>query len=926
MIRRSPSPWVSLFLVVVVASLICAHLAAQNTPTVTHSSINVPFTPGSLPVGAPPHAIHERFATFRAGQFNSVLLLQNFRSDATVTITPALILQEGELSLDPVTLKPHSSTTVDINAFLQAHGLSDTFGTAVMRYTFSPYDGVSGVVLSSDEVHHLYVNSYTQSPEEYWQGTSYDATLWAPDEGTKGSISIINTSDEARTVDVSFQIKGHTEEQPTITIPARHTHTLNIDDLVARSRETGAGIHVEYSEYPGTILVEGHLINEHTGFEKYIHFLDKTLHYPNGAVRTQFLLLGQQPAEDGFPTGISFRSVAVVRNIDPAPVQVTPTLKYERNSAPQSVALTPLKLDVGETRVIDLSKLQKAGLIPADFHQGSLKLDPNTDHASIVAELFDFNDQTGGYTIGPMFFAYPGRATQSVWRTDGNFQTTIMIENTAAQDDVVTVQLFSDSGTYSKTFPITAGNLLKINLKQLQQENVPDDNGNPLTEAYGTISVAGKNGHLSKLSVDKLIHNDVDSDYVGLPSGPGACVGLTDASLFLSGSQSPYSVWEEDDWSDGTIEDFPSIGATSGNTSALQIWSTASGDMANTFPWGTTTNTIAFFGTPVSRMDCPACSVDPYTPSGLVNVPPMPTIACTPASLTRAQSSTCAVTASGTATYSGWKFTDGTNTVTSGTTAASWGGAIVTSGTVSVNVSVNGTAAVPLSARLTANPRTGFQFSAVNPTQIFSNTITCYDGSVHTAPSPPAPLSIEGFSCADMAYSFQFATVGDGGPNNGYEYVTSASNISGSQPTKYEFFVVSDLLSSSNFFVHQCGTFSASNTSGIIAGSQLKLNVFDHEQGSVLSHWTEYRDAQNTSTNNIGTVLEAAIGSPGSTGNSFAQTPGDAALARIAQASMVEPCGGFVNNDSSQGCKTCGAINYSPYQSCGTAQPMPFCQ
>lgn len=128
--------------------------------------------------------------------------------------------------MDPVTLHPHSSATVDINAFLQAHGLSDTAGTAVMHYTFSPYDAVSGVVLSSDEVHRLYVNSYAQSPEEYWQGTSYDAVLWAPDGETKGTIAIINTSSERRTVHLSFQVKGHSEEQTPVTIPARHTYTL----------------------------------------------------------------------------------------------------------------------------------------------------------------------------------------------------------------------------------------------------------------------------------------------------------------------------------------------------------------------------------------------------------------------------------------------------------------------------------------------------------------------------------------------------------------------------------------------------------------------------------------------------------------------------------------------------------------------------
>jgi hypothetical protein len=305
----------------------------------------------------------------------------------------------------------------------------------------------------------------------------------------------------------------------------------------------------------------------------------------------------------------------------------------------------------------------------------------------------------------------------------------------------------------------------------------------------------------------------------------------------------------------------------------------------------------------------------------------MPTLSCSPASLTRAASTTCTVSASGTATYSGWKFTDGRNTVTSTSTASSWAGKVVMSGTVSVNVSVQGSAPVPVSSSLTVNPRTGFQFSAATPAQVLSNVLTCYDGSVHSAPSPPSPGSVEGFSCADMAYSFQFATISDSGPNNGYEYVTSASNINGSLPTKYEYIVVSDLLnSSSDFFTHQCGNFSASNSSGFIAGTQLKQNVLDHEQGAILSHWSEYRDAQNNSANNIGTVLESTVGPPGSTGSSFAQTAGDAALARIAQASEVEPCGGVVNVDSSQACKVCGAINYVPYQSCGTTQPIPFCQ
>lgn len=893
--------------------------AGQNgsTPVVKPSSVNAPRQSSSLPAGAPQLPVHERFATFRAGEFKSVFLLQNVRTDVPITVTPGLILGQGEVPLDPVTLQPHSATEVDITGYLQAHGFSDTGGTAVVRYTFSPYEGVSAVVLSSDDIHHLYVNSYAQSPEEYWQGTSYDAALWAPDEDTKGTISLINTSWEQQTAQVTFLIKGRSEEQAPIVIPPRSTRTLNIDALVTRSQETGAGIHVEYSDYPGSILVEGHLVNQRTGFEKYIHFLDKTLKYPTGTVRTQFLLLGQQPNDDGFPAEMSFRSVAVVRNIDSVPVQVTPTLKFERNGSPESIKLNALTLGVGESRIIDLKEAQKAGFVPADFHQGSLKLDPGTDHASVVAELFNFNDQTGGYTIGPMFFAYPSRGTQSIWRTDGTFQTTVMVENTATQDDVVTLQLYSDNGTYTKTLPITAGNLLKINLKQLQQENVPDDNGHSLSDTYGTLSLTGKNGHLSKLSYDKLIHNDVDSDYVGLPGGPGSCDSVQSVSLFLVGSDSPFQVWEEWDWTDGTVEQAQTSGTFSNNTNMLQIYSTSGGDMANLYPYGSG-GTVAFFGQPTPVMDCPACSEDDETPEGRASAPPMPTLSCSPASVTRAQSSTCSVSASGSATYSGWKFTDGTNNVTPNNTSSSWGGAIVTSGTVSVNVSVDGSVAVPLSASLSVNPRSGFTFTAVSPQQE-SDPFTGNGCSI-SVPSPPTSTGGStgdpvGMFCLQQRFNLQTSGQISSGPNTGYSYVTSVSNSNSNGPTAYYWIIGPDLQStSSTFYQAQCGNYNAqTNPNGFISGANLNANTVRHESGTIQSHYENYVVAQNTSSNNLGTVAEAIVGlTDGQTLANNATATLNSKLSTITTATQVEPCD--VTHNAS--CVFQGFINFFPYQAC----------
>jgi hypothetical protein len=407
---------------------------------------------------------HEKFATFLAGDFKSTLLLENLRPDLPITFSPRLILRSGEAPLDPITVPAHSTATLDINASLSAQGFSDTRGTISVRFDFTSYGPGLAVVEMRDDKHHLYLNSYAQSPEEYWTGTDYDAVVWAPQDGTQGFISITNASDETHMVQTSFLVNGRAEQQPPIQVAARQTRFVSIEDLLARSRKSGAGIHLEYQQaasekYTGAILVEGQIFNKNTGFAKRIHFIDKELQYPTGTLRTHFLLLGEQPATDNFPANMSFRSVAAVRNIDIVPVMVTPTVKFLQDGSVQAVNLPARSLAPGESQTVDFNEEQNSGRLPLSFTQGTVELTPDTGRTSIVAELFNFN-ASGNYVVGPSFNSYPSRSTGSIWRTDGSFQTTIMIENAASQDDRVTLKLYSDQSTYQKTFNVAAGNLL----------------------------------------------------------------------------------------------------------------------------------------------------------------------------------------------------------------------------------------------------------------------------------------------------------------------------------------------------------------------------------------------------------------------------------------------------------------------------------
>jgi len=113
-----------------------------------------------------------------------------------------------------------------------------------------------------------------------------------------------------------------------------------------------------------------------------------------------------------------------------------------------------------ESAIIDFNLEQEAGHLPPDFSQGTLELTADTGRNSIVGELFNLSS-SGGYVVGPSLTSYPARSTSSIWRTDGSFQTTIMVQNAAEEGDRVSLRLYSDRGTYKKTFNVPAGNLVR---------------------------------------------------------------------------------------------------------------------------------------------------------------------------------------------------------------------------------------------------------------------------------------------------------------------------------------------------------------------------------------------------------------------------------------------------------------------------------
>ena len=297
-----------------------------------------------------------------------------------------------------------------------------------------------------------------------------------------------------------------------------------------------------------------------------------------------------------------------------------------------------------------------------------------------------------------------------------------------------------------------------------------------------------------------------------------------------------------------------------------------------------------------------------------------------PASVTRGQSATFTLSElSSSYTISNWKFTGtdgGVVNRTSSTTATTWGGMMVAGGTVSVTVTQNGET-YNLTKGITVNPRSNFAFTAVNAEQITNCSNLTVFPYLCIPVTPMQDGDRTGYFEIVLPYSFETLSVNDNGPNHGYWYTTSVTAVQGGATTRFGWTISPDVNNtSSEFYQAQCGNYNVTTyPDGYISGAKLRSNTIYHESASSpVSHYNNYVVAQNNPANNLGIVGEKVVNNQGMDKHlQLLNTALMNAKNIIIATTKTEPCGGFTNNDSANGCVYNGGINYKingAYASC----------
>jgi len=277
---------------------------------------------------------------------------------------------------------------------------------------------------------------------------------------------------------------------------------------------------------------------------------------------------------------------------------------------------------------------------------------------------------------------------------------------------------------------------------------------------------------------------------------------------------------------------------------------------------------------------------------------PPPTLNCNPSPVTRGGSVNCSVTGAGAATAS-WSFSGGGGSVTGPSGTASWGGTMVTGGTVTANIPGYGS----LQQSIEVDDRSGWELDPVSPQQVPNGTFI-------TLPTPPYNASgVLGRGNLLLNFVTPGLTPVSGGPNSGYAFF--ASNVSLNDSFRYQ--INPDLENSgSEFSQHQFGA------CGFISWSNLLDNVTDHESGSAptKSHYAQY--VSSLGENDPGPYVEARVANPQANMTEFQNLTHSEVQSRLNRVKIdtVDDSGLYSPDTDHTTGQWQGYVNFAPYQEC----------
>jgi hypothetical protein len=495
--------------------------------------------------------------------FRTLFYLHNAHISKQITARVSLVLAKQVIPLPESSVGAQKTVEVDIGqALLQSGEYDERSGAAIIDF-IAPSGGAlnarAQVINTSKSLsfNFPFMERYSEKQalgtsdqsavkvDNARQTNQLNGVLWSTNQRADGYISLQNASNKMVLAEPALYIGeraislGARRIRPnqalTINIPRRLFRRSNFNEAVT------AGVSVSYTGSQGSLVAQGWVMNdENGGFSTSFSF-----HYPSTCKCSDGIqhLYGTGVSiglEGGIMMGLQgviFTPNLVLLNSSDKQLSVKPIFSYKDGDGVKQVQLPEYSFLPHTSRLINIKEFQDNGIIPQSVGVGNLDIQYHGEPAALIAELASL-DQDGSF-VSPVPLKCAGNRDLRMvyWRTDGNWHSSVTLQNIASEENDVEVAISYSDDVYILEKKIAPGEAIMISINELQLSQTPDSAGRriPADAILGGMRIWSRNIN------NGLIHNAMLVDPFTKTCGECGVDGYVSSSLLSDTGSSSYS-------------------------------------------------------------------------------------------------------------------------------------------------------------------------------------------------------------------------------------------------------------------------------------------------------------------------------------------------------------------------------------------------
>lgn len=327
-------------------------------------------------------------------------------------------------------------------------------------------------------------------PEDYFESSRLEGVWWLPSRNANLALVVSNTGDAQLSANIA--IYGPKREQigkETILLTAHETRLIDAKELIEGERKTVpeiGGITINHTGAAGSVFAAALTEESSVGFSSIMELRD-----PKAPKSSR---LDGAGLRIGRVAGEPLNQVAVARNVGDVDSVVSGRIIYTTRDGDGVIPIREVKLKPGETSNIELAKaIRKSGV--NETLAAGLEFEYTGVSGSVVISAMSVSESGNQVFRVPLVDAAgksePTNSGKYHLTIDRDSSSLVYLKNVTNEPQVFTMFIEYSGGSYVPGLKkVEAGRTLVYDLKQLRDDEVPDEDGNklPLNVRKGYLS------------------------------------------------------------------------------------------------------------------------------------------------------------------------------------------------------------------------------------------------------------------------------------------------------------------------------------------------------------------------------------------------------------------------------------------------------